>query len=212
MKIIDYLKNIRNMLPPNKKVLLPTNNLSTVYPLYRVGTIGHGSCFFHGLVYCMSQQYRTMGEGQRVNLIKKLRIELSDLFDRETYDKLGNGNLAELGIQLPQFSFANLKDGLRNYNNWIGSEYREFVSNMLNINVHIIWYKDGELQAYKAMIDPNDNKLFKMGRHSVILYWQNGNHFEVIGRDVNGQIGYLFYDDDPLIQTLQDDYKKSISI
>jgi len=155
----------------------------------------------------MSKKYRMMGESQRIQLVKKLRIELSDIFDKESYEKLGNGNLAELGKSTEEFSYDTLKNGLKNYNHWVGSEYREFVSNMLNINIHIVWYKDGQLQSYKAMIDPYDNKLFKLGRHSVVMYWQNGTHFEAIGRKVDNDTGYLFYDDDPLIQILQYNYK-----
>ena len=190
-------------LTPGTRKKFPTKSL-LFKDLWRVGVIGQGSCFFHGVVYGLNPKYRTLETSKKVRFVKKLRLELLVFFSEEVYKKLGNGFLAELGTNSNVHSFISMKASLANYSTWVGNEFREFVGDILDVNIHLVWWIENDLQVYRTATEGNG--VFKQGRNSIVLFWQGGDHFEVVGREQDGKLGFLFQDKDALITHLRSFY------
>lgn len=170
------------------------------YDLYTVGVLGHGSCFIHSVVYCINERYRKTNQTERINFVTKIRYDLANLFSLDIYNQLGGGTIAEVGKSDDNWSYPKLKSGIADYNHWIGLEFLEFISNKLDINIQIVWWRNGKLESYKHA---GENKImFGKGRNTIILFWQGNNHFQPVGRKYNNTIYYIFNDDDAMILNL----------
>jgi SAM-dependent methyltransferase len=201
--------NVNSQLPMDTKLQLhgtqDDRNLAYLYPLYTVGVLGDGSCLLHSAVYCVNVEYKTANVGDRTSTIACLRQNLVTLFDLDEYAKLGGGNIAALGGDMlringdPTYSYSSLRDVLQTYSNPLGQEFIEFISNKIDINIHIVWWRGNRLQLYRQAA----NTLFNPARHNIVIYWQGGSHFQPIGleRD-DGRLSFVFLTDEPLIQSI----------
>jgi len=174
--------------------------------IHTVGVLGGGSCFLHSVMWAISQKYRDHNHTDRIKMVMMLRRELSDNFTPNEYLTLGNGNVKELGIAMKNevdniYSYRALKDGLADYSYWFGLEFIEFVSNQLEINIHLTWWRDGRLEIYKHA--PDTVKTFVSTRSNIILYWQGGGHFQPIGRSQDkSSATFVFSSQDSMIANL----------
>ena len=181
------------------------DNFTGMGDLYTLGVLGGGSCFLHSILWSRSQRYRDLNHSERIAMVVQLRKELAESFTISEYNSLANGNIAELGRSLTSrqdnsYSFRVLTAGLRDYGHWFGLEFVVYVSNQLNLNIHLVWLVEDQLEVYQH--GPDLNTTFKQERHNVILYWQGGSHFQPVGRGVGDDIAFLFGSDDPLIQQI----------
>lgn len=80
-------------------------------PLYRVGTIGDGSCAFHSLLFLLiNETYLGLKPKQRMEYVKKVRIALADALSPEIFKTLAGGSIETVGY-LP-FVESELKKAL----------------------------------------------------------------------------------------------------
>lgn len=206
-KRLDRLKEIMedatylSRAEVDKRIAFPQGKIKfTDANLCTIGVLGDGSCFLHAVLYAMNPGYRIMSNDQRVALVASLRKDLAKLFTKQIYDNLGFGAIAAVGQVDSNWSYNTLRAGLLNYTHWFGLEFLQYVSDQLNINIHLVWWRNDRLQVYKHA---EDRSLLQInGRHSVILYWQGGSHFQPVGRLNGEQVSVIFRDDDRMIQAL----------
>ena len=200
------LKVDRQLKPDEKQefpraILAAIDDLNANHRIWTIGAMGDGSCFLHAILWSRSQRYRGLNKRDRMVMVMKLREELAANFMREEYLSLANGAIAEMGTHDSTYSYANLKSGLQTYTHWFGLEFLIYVSNQLDLNIHLLWMVDGMLEIYDHA--PNFEETYKPERHNVILFWQGGGHFQSVGRSVgDGEIASLFSSQDSLIQQM----------
>ena len=85
---------------------LPVNKTVVFYSpiegddvLVRTGTIGEGSCFFHSILHSYSKDYSMMDKKDRMKLVLKLRAGLSGKMDKESWENMGEGNIARIPFE-----------------------------------------------------------------------------------------------------------------
>jgi hypothetical protein len=204
---LDQLKEIMenaahlNQAQVDKRIDFPLGKIEfTNDMLCTIGVLGDGSCFLHAILYAMNLSYRTMSSDARVARVASLRADLAKLFTQQIYDNIGFGAVAAIGQVDSNWSYNTLRAGLLNYTHWFGLEFLQFVSDQLNINIHLVWWRNDKLQVYKHA---EDRTLLQVnGRHSVVLYWQGGAHFQPVGRVNGDQVSVIFRDDDRMITAL----------
>ena len=190
-----------NQAQVDKRIDFPLGKIEfTNDMLCTIGVLGDGSCFLHAILYAMNLSYRTMSSDARVARVASLRADLAKLFTQQIYDNIGFGAVAAIGQVDSNWSYNTLRAGLLNYTHWFGLEFLQFVSDQLNINIHLVWWRNDKLQVYKHA---EDRTLLQVnGRHSVVLYWQGGAHFQPVGRVNGDQVSVIFRDDDRMITAL----------
>ena len=89
-----------------KLKILPVNKTVVFYSpiegddvLVRTGTIAEGSCFFHALLHSYSKDYTMMDKKDRMKLVLKLRAGLAGKIDTESWESMGDGNIARIPFQ-----------------------------------------------------------------------------------------------------------------
>jgi hypothetical protein len=170
---------------------------------WTVGVSGGGSCVFHGLLWCINDKYRNMSQSDRFNMVVRLRVELAKNFTPEIYSTINHGHLKDFQNDLDgAYSFNSIKKGLSDYTFWFGLEFLTFIQDQLNVNIHILWVHNGKLNFYKSGSD--QSVVSKPGRNSVLLYWHGRNHFQPVGRSVNGQRDsyFVFLQNDMIFSNL----------
>lgn len=207
-KLKDILMRANNQVYP----LLVPNEMQQIkversvfqnFDLWTVGVLGDGSCFLHSILYAINAKYRTMNNEDRKKIVMGVRRDLALLFTEEVYQSIADGNTAQLGRDNNSFSYDVLKNGLLDYGHWFGIEFLQFVSNVFVINIQLVWWRDNKMQVYKSAGE--QKLLFQKGRNTIILFWQGQNHFQPIGRKINNDIGFVFYDHDSLAKLFQEE-------
>ena len=148
-----------------KLKILPVNKTVVFYSpvegddvLVRTGTIGEGSCFFHTLLHSYSKEYTMMDKKDRMKLVLKLRAGLAGKIDEESWESMGDGNIARVPFQ------ENILDILTNFYKFIndkkeirGRSTRRIYKNLINNN------KD-KLKIYEIISEllPLENGLEKV--------------------------------------------------
>lgn len=158
------------------------------WDLVRFATPGDGNCLFHALANSFYQPYRTETiRGKHVprnKIISLFRKELSEKLSKPIssdtnaptfYETLNNKNTLVFSKDVPEFTLDYMKNQL-NSTNSIGYGYIEYIGNVLNKDIYI-------LEASRKNIYKTDEpKLsIKGNRPSVILYYINDNHYELLG-------------------------------
>ena len=184
-------------------------------PVYRLATIGDGSCFFHAVLKGYYDKYQNDSTYRyRKELVKDLRSDLSKALSlpdpdhpgKNYYQTISDGTIAELGnmgIQLTDdfghridYSLRGLESLLAS-ESFIGDEIYSFVSSMLGVNVFILRATNTDLHIHSNTFDPKNPP-----RWSVIIVG-NGVHYETLGVDRNGMIQTVFPPDDPILRLLK---------
>lgn len=202
-------------LAPNTKQQFPIGSIQFgVWDLWTIGCIGGGSCFLHSILHAISAEYRAMTLDARITMVKALRVDLAQVFTQDTWASLASGNLAGLGAESGTYSYEVMRKGLMDYSHWFGLEFLEFVSNQLGINIHIVWWVKGSLQVYlHGEAVTGSARVFQEDRDNVILYWQGGMHFQIVGREPEGstngsKLDLIFASNDKMIQQIRDEVPK----
>jgi hypothetical protein len=177
---------------------------------HRRGTIADGSCFFHAILYALSEEYRTFTIDQRQNAVVLIRQKASELCVSERILSLGKGMAC-----LPVFhglclqTFPETEKILEMH---ASKPVRELVHYLKNIPTEELieacaklyqqtirnpgmWVSYELFELLQDILDVNvvilqDNGPYIFGdnvylydRPYVILYWNNQVHFELIGKD-----------------------------
>lgn len=71
---------------------------SPINDLVRTGTLSDGSCLFHSILKAIEPSYNIAKKTEKEKIVKKLRENISDSIDIDTYLSLSNGELAKIEI------------------------------------------------------------------------------------------------------------------
>jgi len=132
-----------------KLSILPVNKTVVFYSpiegkdiLVRTGTIGDGSCCYHGLLHAYSKDYVSKDQTGRQKLVSKLRASLSSRIDREKWEKMSGGLVAKIPFQ------ENVNNFLSNFYQYIEKEtpiqakiFRKSVQSLVNTEQEKAIYK-----------------------------------------------------------------------
>lgn len=160
----------------------------------RIGTIADGSCFFHSILTAIDDEYLQMNKIERKKRIKEFRQDLSSYFTQDEYDKLANGNIASLGKQINEYSYDRMLKKLKDTRIWVGNEFLDFICKTLNINIYII--SDRNWEVYKQGVEKE--YLYNERNPTIIILWQGGVHYELLGIYNNDKIQVLFEPDNQI--------------
>lgn len=161
----------------------------------RIATIGDGSCFFHSIlnsVFPRYQEERTIAG--RINMIKELRLELSEYLDK-AYDSLDAIN--EFSEHDARYSKDKLKSLLADWSASVGDEFCKLVSDLFHLHIFLI------KQNGAYIIDVGEKY------ETVIIMVHVGNHYETVGFMTDDGIMTIFSTDNPKFQEF---YETSIMI
>lgn len=160
------------------------------YPLVRIGVLGDGSCFLHCILYAMyGHHYVAESIKRRLEMVKELRGLLQREMTVEVFKKLGRGNVAEM------MGYREMMDHLGDERGWIGEELLEFLSDIFEIDIYIL--------SEKGLYVIGGRELLYKGRDSIILYYIEEKHYEIIGMEQGDVIKIKFSSKDFLIQLLK---------
>lgn len=178
-----------------------------LYPnLVRIDTMGDGSCFFHAILQCVFDRYKTSGPMDRFVIVDNFRQQLSVLLD-QYYPKLGRGHLAEFGQAVPEYTLENMRTNLYSRTP-VDNCYNEFVSEVLNLDIYILDYT-----RKIPYITGNDCDILFKGRKSIVLNYIPG-HYESVGVKIpplptdnlkpgDHRVQTMFDPDHPLIKEIR---------
>jgi hypothetical protein len=177
---------------------------------HRRGIIADGSCFFHAILYALSNEYRTFSIEQRQRAVVHIREKASELCFPDRILSLGKGMAC-----LPMFhalclqAFPETEKMLEKYANkpvreliqhMEGSGITELIDTCVRLYREMIrnpnaWVSYELFELLQDILDVNVVILQESGpyifgddvyipnRPYVILYWNNQVHFELIGKD-----------------------------
>jgi hypothetical protein len=199
---------------PPLYVLSPgkTQKIASPYgPLYRVGTIGDGSCFFHAILEAFDKSYKALSQEEKIKFVAKFRVSLAQHLTFKEYEKLGNGSIAEYYTAVygerskdkknaATLGWAYYLKKLSSSTEWVGEDLQvtEFVSNIIGIDVYIL--QDRLRDIY--MFAPDCKSMFK-NRPSIVLLNVDNIHYETIGiMGKDGVIRTLFPPTNSFIKSL----------
>lgn len=176
---------------------------SRIYPnclnnfkIYKIKTIGDGSCYFHAVLMAISMKYRRKDYFERVLLARDLRNALADVLDEEYYN-LSGGKLEEFSREYKQSSLDYMKRELRSRIP-VDNKYHELVSNELSLDIYIIEKK------YDRVYNFGKDNLYYKERDSVILYYdEDGCHFELLSVCNNNGLQTVFEANSPVIKNIK---------
>lgn len=145
-------------------------------------TIGDGNCFFHAIANAFYIGYKNMEvDGvymSREDIVRHLRKELADTLetiDPDTgisyYEQLANGNAADLGQTVEQYSLQGLKKHL-NSNEPVGDVVITYVSYLLAKDIYILERSTGDVYVM-ADIPP--------GINTAVVILHSSGHYETVG-------------------------------
>ncbi|PCJ29225.1 MAG: hypothetical protein COA94_02080 [Rickettsiales bacterium] len=200
------------MLSKSKEIVkLPWTRSS----VYRLKTIGDGSCFFHALSLSYYLPYiSNISNGTKFNrrqFVKDLRLDLSnrlaskvDKFDKNSktfYEYLSRGKLHEMSLVLDKYKLYNMQEELKS-NSPVDNTYNEFISEILDKDIYLI-----DIAKMDVYITGNDMDLLYKGRDSIVI-GIIGNHYELIGTMNNlGIMSTLFSSENKFISDIKNRMK-----
>ncbi len=142
---------------------------------------GDGNCFFHAVCYALYPAYLNESVGgvhtSRLDIVRRLRKEMSRLLGsvnsddgRSYYDSIGNGSLAEMGKNDPEYSLENIKNILDG-DGPIDDPIPTYFGMILKKTIYIFNAKTKDLYGYPGLPDVNLD---------VIMLWYNGSHYDLL--------------------------------
>lgn len=187
------------------------NNGFEGWNLVRISTPGDGNCLFHAIANSFFPAYhteklkgKTMTRDKIISLMRKgLSNRLADKIDGKSltyYESLHNGNTASFAKEsgLHQYTLSYMQDQL-NSSNSIGYGYMEFINNILNKDIYVLDANRNDIYSY----DKSELLLINKGnRKSVILYYVNDNHYELVALRNGNEFITHFYPEHSLIEFL----------
>ena len=142
------------MIPVNKSVVFfsPVEGDDV---LVRTGTIKEGSSFLHAVLHAYSKEYTIMDRKDRMKFERKLRASMSGKIDKETWEEMGGGNIAQVPFM------KNVNDILNNFYEFVlGSDSKVRGRSSRRVIKSLI--KDTkDMENYKLMTELISLKNFK---------------------------------------------------
>lgn len=176
------------------------------YDFVKIGSIGDGSCMFHSILQCFNKTYIDSSRDIKRKIVQQFRKDLSIILSEKIdsdvcYNQLSRGQLKEISNTIPEVSLENMKKSLAS-NEWGDMRFLELISNVLNINIFVIFSTTGDL--YHS----GDSEIFFKNRDSIIIYNSSNIHFDSVGLVSENGIRTLFsYDEDVITKLRSKLYK-----
>lgn len=182
--------------------------------IYRIATIGDGSCFFHAFLKAWYSPYQTDGHYDfRYNLVKKFRRDLAWLLGQpnpeskegQTYwATTANGGFVErnrmqqtgtnFGVPF-QYSLEGLQR-LLNSMDYVGEEVYNYTADVIGFDVYVMYAHQENLQLIHIAE--------KVGtQRPAIIIQGNGQHYEVVAVERQGQLQTNFTPEDGFIKAIR---------
>lgn len=184
------------------------------WPLVRFSTQGDGSCLFHAISNSFFRPYHTeMLDGKRIartqmvhalrrELSEKLSVKVSDDPDSPTYyEQLNRGYTAQWAedAKIEEYTLKYMQKEL-NSNAYIGYGYIEFIGNALNKDIYVL---EAIRRDIYRQIDEDLELVIKGNRNSIVLYYTDNGHYELVGvQNADGTFDTHFSPDHSLIRFL----------
>ena len=132
---------------------LPVNKTVVFYSpiegddvLVRTGTIDEGSCFFHAILHSYSKEYSMMDKKDRMKLVLKLRAGLSGRIDKESWESMGEGNIARIPFE------ENIMDIMVNFYSFLENQNSNIRGRTTRRVVkHLIGLQKEKLEIYEII-------------------------------------------------------------
>ena len=171
------------------------------YDFVRIGAIGDGSCMFHSILQGFNKTYINSSIQDKIKITRQFRNDLSNILDEEIngkkcYNQLSRGQLQDFSKSVPETSLANMKRSLSS-NDWGDIRFLELISNILNIDIYVIWSKT------KDLYNLGDTELYYKNRDSIIILNTGNIHFDTIGLKTENGNRTLFDKNEPVIKQLR---------
>jgi hypothetical protein len=172
-----------------------------VYEFNVINAIGDGSCMFHSILQGFNKSYINSSFEDKIKIIRQFRKDLSEILDEDIdgkmcYKQLSRGSLEEFSQIVPETSLQNMKKSLSS-NEWGDVRFLELISNILNIDIYIIWNKT------KKIYSLGDKELYYKNRDSIIILNSGNFHFDTIGLKTENGTRTLFDKNEPVIKQLR---------
>jgi hypothetical protein len=180
--------------------------------VYRIATIGDGSCFFHAFLKAWYSPYQTDSNYDfRYNLVKRLRRDLAWLLgqpnpeSKATYwATAANGGFVErnrmqqagtnFGVPF-QYSLEGLQK-LINSMDYVGEEVYNYTADVIGFDVYVMYANRENLQLIHIAE--------KVGtKRPAVVIQGNGRHYEVVAIERQGQLQTNFTSEDALIRAIR---------
>tara|TARA_Y100000310_G_C20534554_1_gene740205 strand:- start:40 stop:594 length:555 start_codon:yes stop_codon:yes gene_type:complete len=171
------------------------------YDFVRIGAIGDGSCMFHSILQGFNKSYINSSVQDKIKTTRQFRNDLSEILDEEIngkicYNQLSRGKLEEFSKMVPETSIENMKRSLSS-NQWGDIRFLELISNVLNIDIFVIWSKT------KEIYNLGDKDLYYKNRDSIVILNSGNIHFDTIGLKTENGNRTLFGKNEPIIKQLR---------
>lgn len=192
----DMERPIRMLSPEERPVHIKSKYFESngVINLYRFGVIGDGSCYIHAILRSMSKSYKAMSINEKAQFVKTLRENLSNNYTIQEHNSIGDGFFRD--SKLPEYSYLNMKTSLRKLGSSVSHEMLSFIGDQLNVNVYLI---RGNQEAAPYNFGKEVSHI-KPGRHNILLFWINSNHYEAVGQIKGNMVQFVFEDNDPILK------------
>jgi hypothetical protein len=152
-------------------------------PIYKIGTQGNGSCFFHAVLRARHKPYiEAANRDQREKIAVDARRMLADQLEKvnpitgkRLYDTLGGGfyeDFSKAGDVAIQYSLPAMLKELRS-NDPVDTAYQELCATVFEHDIYIISADNGDVYP-----TANEAILFQ-GRSSIFIYGMPG-HYEIL--------------------------------
>jgi hypothetical protein len=168
--------------------------------VYRIATIGDGSCLVHAVLKSINDEY---GEETRYRnksrQAKALRTYLADrIKDKSFYRQLGGGSFQELSQQVPEFKQSNLMKLFKS-DEWLGNEAFVVMTAALGFSLIVVNLCDNELVIYDQPYWAKDEE-----KSPVVIVLATTQHYETIAIDETGEgvLSTRFDRHHPLVEVL----------
>lgn len=165
--------------------------------------IHDGSCFFHSISMATYKPYQ-INQIDRKKHVADMRRTLSKKLPYY-YDKLANGELPELAMDIPVIRLDYMQEELDS-TRYISNIYNEYISELLDIDIYLL--NNDTKDVYPTAT--NLNLLYKNRLSIVILYIDN-NHYQIVGlKNKDGSITVSFKPDHNFITYVKNRLIKKI--
>ena len=167
----------------------------TEYPVVRLGTIGDGSCLFHGVLQGYNPDYQATPT-KRPAYARRLRTALADfitLQDPETpgksfYESAGGGTVASV---VPLDTLQTLLRG----SEYLGDETYALLGLCMGVNIYVVRATGTELHKHLSYIHP-------LRRQWTVVINGTPNHYETVGLRTPEGLQTAFVPEDPFLRAL----------
>ena len=215
--------------PQNKEKLgmLPSNKIIgslmvswTDEEVYRINTIGDGSCFVHSFLTAFYPLYQDADDKTRKEIASEFRKELSESLtaNNNQYPGYNYWSTSGNGMFLNQYLMEKFMDFDTDFpfkgdlksvekfldsTSWLGQEAIHYITDVTNIAIIVVTgYKCTGDKSTCNQIAQTASSVIKNDPRKIVIIVQVDNHYETIGVMRNNKLQTVFESNDPFVVEL----------